>query len=160
MATIVFSIFSIFLKCLVYRYHSRATPSPLHDSQLEASDRREKPIQAQVCVQVKHVEERAESIIKPSSVSFAFEKAKKETYIHAPDIKLLGEFVIGEFSTVRSSDRKGRMIETGESIYSISHAESRAQPVDPAQTLNVSSTDSPSYGSFTAEKIMLKKEVN
>lgn len=157
-AMIMFSIFSILLARLVYRYRLRAIPAPLHDSQLEASDRKEKLIQAQVCGQVEHVEERAESIMKPSSVSFSFEKAHKETYIHAPDIELLGEFVIGEFSTVRSLDRKGRTIETGEAIYSISHMQSRDQPVARAQTLNVSSTGSPSYGSFTAEKIMLKKE--
>ncbi|XP_027126060.2 uncharacterized protein [Coffea arabica] len=152
-AMIIFSIFSIFLACLVYRYRLRAIPAPLHDPQLKASDRKEKLIQAQVCGQVEHAEERAESILKPSSVSFPFEKGHKETYIHAPDIELLGEFVIGEFSTVRRSlDRKGRTIETGETIYSISHGQSRAQPVARAQTLNVSSTGSPSYGSFTAER--------
>ncbi|XP_071901408.1 uncharacterized protein [Coffea arabica] len=158
-AMIIFSIFSIILACLVYRYRLRAIPAPLHDPQLKASDRKEKLIQAQVCGQVEHAEERAESILKPSSMSFPFEKGHKETYIHAPDIELLGEFVIGEFSTVRRSlDRKGRTIETGETIYSVSHGQSRAQPVARAQTPNVSSTGSPSYGSFTAEKIMLKKK--
>ncbi|KAL3528680.1 hypothetical protein ACH5RR_008002 [Cinchona calisaya] len=146
-AAILFSMFSLVLASLVYIY----SPKAAQDSQLELFDRKEKWIEAKPFAQVEHTEERVvDSIVKPSSVSFSFEEAAKHhRYIRGPEVELLGEFVIGEFSSsLRSCDWKGRTNETEESI----------NPVAQAETLNVSRSDSPSYGSFTAEKIMFKKE--
>ncbi|KAL3511730.1 hypothetical protein ACH5RR_024447 [Cinchona calisaya] len=146
-----FYISSIIFASLVYfdAPSSKATQAPRHDSRLKVSKRKEKPIQVQPNVEVVHMHEKAKSVAKHSSVFCSLEEARKDP-ARAPDV-MLGE-------SLRSCGQKGRMIEIEKSISPISHLESQAPPVAQAQTLNVLNTDSPSYGSFTAEKIICRKE--
>lgn len=77
------------------------------------------------------------------------EESKEISCISAPKIELLGEMMVGEVSSsLRSCVRKKSMIE----------AERVLPPAQPS-VVEHSIADSPSYGSFTAEKKMLKKKV-
>lgn len=158
-AAMWFCVFSIILASLVYLYALRPIQAPLHDSPLEVPERKEKLIQVHPNVKVVHTEGKAESVVKNSSVDLSFEEPTNG-FMHAPDVELVGEFEIGEFSrSLRSCGRKGRTVEFDKCSNPISSLESRVQFVAQAQTLNVSNTDSPSYGSFTAEKIICRKQV-
>lgn len=79
------------------------------------------------------------SITQASSLCEPMKEASKEiSHISAPQIELLGEMMVGEVSSssLRSCVRKNSMLEA-----------------------EGSNTNSPSYGSFTAEKKILKKKV-
>ncbi|CAK9174547.1 unnamed protein product [Ilex paraguariensis] len=106
------------------------------------------------------------SFANPRSSVLSKEEASKEySHSHAPSVELLGELVIGEVSSSFRYDRRSKMIQTEESNITVSREEegpwiradvvpSEAQPSE----LEVSTMDSPSYGSFTAEKKIVKKE--
>ncbi|KAL3375559.1 hypothetical protein AABB24_006826 [Solanum stoloniferum] len=92
------------------------------------------------------------SITQASSLCGPTKEASKEiSHFSAPKIELLGEMMVGEVSSsLRSCVRKNNMIEAEGSNTNIS----KGVVLPPAQP-----TDSPSYGSFTAEKKILKKKV-
>ncbi|KAL0441470.1 UNVERIFIED_CONTAM: hypothetical protein Sradi_0085900 [Sesamum radiatum] len=82
-------------------------------------------------------------------------------HIHAPTVELIGEIVVGQVSSLRSCGSKYQMTESEESnaTFFPKHG-SVSQPVvapTPPSALE-STTNSLSYGSFTTEKKMLKKE--
>ncbi|XP_004235638.2 probable GPI-anchored adhesin-like protein PGA55 [Solanum lycopersicum] len=97
-----------------------------------------------------------ESITRASSLCGPTKEASKEiSHFSAPKIELLGEMMVGEVSSsLRSCVRKNNMIEAEGSNTNIS----KGVVLPPAQP-SVVETDSPSYGSFTAEKKILKKKV-
>lgn len=117
------------------------------------------------------LQKKVESVhVKPSSTMFFSmeeEETRKElSYNEAPKVELLGEFEFGKekvssssSSSIRSCDRESKTIEADWSTKAISHEESRAHSLSPAKP-SFESTDSPSYGSFTAEKKIIKKQVN
>lgn len=98
------------------------------------------------------------SITQASSLCEPTKDASKEiSHISAPKIELLGEMMVGEVSSsLRSCVRKNSMIEAEGSNTSLS--KSVLPPTQPS-VVDHSITDSPSYGSFTAEKKILKKKV-
>ncbi|MCD9640264.1 hypothetical protein HAX54_025465 [Datura stramonium] len=93
------------------------------------------------------------SITQFSSLCGPTKEASKEiSHISAPKIELLGEIMVGEVSSsLRSCVRKNSMTEAEGSNTNLSKG-----VLPPAQP---SVVDSPSYGSFTAEKKILKKKV-
>ncbi|XP_055827771.1 uncharacterized protein LOC129895990 [Solanum dulcamara] len=100
------------------------------------------------------------SITQASSLCGPTEEASKEiSHISAPNIELLGEMIVGEVSSsLRSCFRKNSMLEAEGSNTNLS----KGGVLPPAQpsVVDHSITDSPSYGSFTAEKKkILKKKV-
>ncbi|TMW84565.1 hypothetical protein EJD97_024931 [Solanum chilense] len=97
-----------------------------------------------------------ESITQASSLCGPTKEASKEiSHFSAPKIELLGEMMVGEVSSsLRSCVGKNNMIEAEGSNTNIS----KGVVLPPAQP-SVVETDSPSYGSFTAEKKILKKKV-
>ncbi|XP_015070852.1 uncharacterized protein LOC107015176 [Solanum pennellii] len=97
-----------------------------------------------------------ESITQASSLCGPTTEASKEiSHFSAPKIELLGEMMVGEVnSSLRSCVRKNNMIEAEGSNINIS----KGVVLPPAQP-SVVETDSPSYGSFTTEKKILKKKV-
>ncbi|KAJ7951700.1 Protein Ycf2 like [Quillaja saponaria] len=86
--------------------------------------------------------------------------------IRAPTVELLGEFVIGELSSsLRSCGVNKRYTEKEDINYSVSFAKSpgiksHSVPVDPqpAFSSELSTIGSPSYGSFTPQRKIMKKE--
>ncbi|XP_015162256.1 uncharacterized protein [Solanum tuberosum] len=96
------------------------------------------------------------SITQASSLCGLTKEASKEiSHLSAPKIELLGEMMVGEVSSsLRSCVRKNNMIEAEGSNTNLS----KGVVLPPAQP-SVVETDSPSYGSFTAEKKILKKKV-
>lgn len=96
------------------------------------------------------------SITQASSLCGPMKEASKEiSHFSAPKIELLGEMMVGEVSSsLRSCVRKNNMIEAEGSNTNLS----KGVVLPPAQP-SVVETDSPSYGSFTAEKKILKKKV-
>ncbi|KAH0763979.1 hypothetical protein KY290_020052 [Solanum tuberosum] len=96
------------------------------------------------------------SITQASSLCGPTKEASKEiSHFSAPKIELLGEMMVGEVSSsLRSCVRKNNMIEAEGSNTNLS----KGVVLPPAQP-SVVETDSPSYGSFTAEKKILKKKV-
>ncbi|KAK4736098.1 hypothetical protein R3W88_010359 [Solanum pinnatisectum] len=96
------------------------------------------------------------SITRASSLCGLTKEASKEiSHFSAPKIELLGEMMVGEVSSsLRSCVRKNNMIEAEGSNTNLS----KGVVLPPAQP-SVVETDSPSYGSFTAEKKILKKKV-
>ncbi|KAH0687651.1 hypothetical protein KY285_018209 [Solanum tuberosum] len=96
------------------------------------------------------------SITQASSLYGPTKEASKEiSHFSAPKIELLGEMMVGEVSSsLRSCVRKNNMIEAEGSNTNLS----KGVVLPPAQP-SVVETDSPSYGSFTAEKKILKKKV-
>ncbi|CAI9767163.1 unnamed protein product [Fraxinus pennsylvanica] len=105
-----------------------------------------------------HIRKEIESSTRPLSLSNSIAEAPQEAsgFIHAPTIELLGEIVIKEVS---SSHRKIPVIE-----YEVSNASqkgSKSRPISVSSqifTQEISTKDSPSYGSFTDEGKILKKE--
>ncbi|KAK6795927.1 hypothetical protein RDI58_009382 [Solanum bulbocastanum] len=97
------------------------------------------------------------SITQASSLCGLTKEASKEiSHFSAPKIELLGEMMVGEVSSsLRSCVRKNNMIEAEGSNTNLS----KGVVLPPAQP-SVVETDSPSYGSFTAEKKILKKKVD
>ncbi|PHT47061.1 hypothetical protein CQW23_11269 [Capsicum baccatum] len=87
------------------------------------------------------------------------EASKEISYISAPKISLLGEIMVGEVSSsLRSCVRKNIKTEAAEGNTNLS----RSVLLPPAQPSAVEEhyiADSPSHGSFTAEKKILKKKV-
>ncbi|XP_019198703.1 PREDICTED: uncharacterized protein LOC109192494 isoform X2 [Ipomoea nil] len=76
-------------------------------------------------------------------------------------VELLGELVIGEVSSsLRTHARKTRLPETEESSSnSFSHVSgSRLPPLQPSAFLDSQTSESSSYGRFTTEKKLVKKE--
>ncbi|RVX17011.1 hypothetical protein CK203_002987 [Vitis vinifera] len=104
--------------------------------------------------------EKVESYADPS-----VEEASQEfSQSRAPKVELLGEYVVGEVcSTPKIYSMKSRMMMEGEESnhYSVSQEKggTHSIPIRTQATLSALSTmDSPSYGSFTAEKSIRKKE--
>ncbi|XP_022889571.1 uncharacterized protein LOC111405086 isoform X1 [Olea europaea var. sylvestris] len=95
--------------------------------------------------------------IRPLSLSSSIAEATKEigSYIHAPTIELLGEFVIKE---VGSSHGKIPATEYEESNASQKGLKSCPDYVPSQPFSYVSTKDSQAYGSFTDERKILKKE--
>ncbi|KAA8541733.1 hypothetical protein F0562_022885 [Nyssa sinensis] len=111
--------------------------------------------------------EKVESFLNPSSLIRSVDEASQGFYqSRAPTVELLGEFVVGELSSsLKSCGMKSKMMETEESKNSVSREKgtwSKARVVSsqahPSSALESSTMDSPSYGSFTAEKKIGKKE--
>ncbi|KAL6972748.1 hypothetical protein U1Q18_026921 [Sarracenia purpurea var. burkii] len=113
--------------------------------------------------------EKVESFKTPSSLVRSTEETSKEFYqIQAPRVELLGEFMVGEISgnSLKSCNRKSQIIETESSNNSGFQEEGMKSNVHGAssQVLQTSASEfsllnsSPSYGSFTAEKKIVKKE--
>ncbi|CAI9114226.1 OLC1v1014896C1 [Oldenlandia corymbosa var. corymbosa] len=174
--SVVFTI----MASLVWLHSKWTKKAPELDSLHERSSKKVEPISARPSVKLENKQEKAESIVKPSSAFYSYQETTREyARIQAPDVELLGEFVIEEYSSsLRSCGRKGR-IDTEESVNPISYAGhidaspvaskpqplvqsslvgSQTQPVGKVRLLNVSDADSNSYGSFTTEKILLRKE--
>ncbi|KAK4349900.1 hypothetical protein RND71_029213 [Anisodus tanguticus] len=97
------------------------------------------------------------SITQASSLCGPTKEASKAiSHISAPKIELLGEMMVGEVSSssLRICVKKNSFIEAEGSNTNLSKG-----VLPPAQPSVVDLTDSPSYGSFTAEKKFLKKKV-
>ncbi|XP_058192557.1 uncharacterized protein LOC131309883 isoform X2 [Rhododendron vialii] len=114
-------------------------------------------------VEEEHVE-KVESFVNPSSS--LLRSTEEEFYqIRAPTVELLGEFVVGEVSSsIKSCGMKSKMMEVEVSTSSIfqekgtgSKAHVFSSPVKPSAS-EFSTMNSPSYGSFTAQKKISKKE--
>lgn len=115
-------------------------------------------------VEEEHVE-KVESFVKPSSS--LLRSTEEESYqIRAPTVELLGEFVVGEVSSsIKSCGMKSKMMEVEVSSSSVfqeegtgSKAHVFSSPVKPSAS-EFSTMNSPSYGRFTAQKKISKKEV-
>ncbi|KAF3618334.1 putative auxin-responsive protein IAA26-like [Capsicum annuum] len=96
------------------------------------------------------------SITQASSLCGPKQEASKEiSYISAPKIELLGEIMVGEVSSsLRSCVRKNIKTEAAEGNTNLSRS-----VLLPSAVEEHSIADSPSHGSFTAEKKILKKKV-
>lgn len=92
----------------------------------------------------------ASSLCEPTK-----EPSKEISHISAPKIELLGELMVEEVSSsLRSCVRKNSMIEAEGSNTDLSRG---VLPPTQPSIVEQSIADSPSYGSFTAEKKILKK---
>ncbi|KAM3380157.1 putative protein isoform X1 [Capsicum galapagoense] len=100
------------------------------------------------------------SITQASSLCGPKQEASKEiSYISAPKIELLGEIMVGEVSSsLRSCVRKNIKTEAAEGNTNLSRSV-LLPPAQPSAVDEHSIADSPSHGSFTAEKKILKKKV-
>lgn len=117
-------------------------------------------------VEEEHVQ-KVESFVNPSSLNRSTEETTKEFYqIRAPSVELLGEFVVGEASSsIKSCGmNRSKMVEIEVSSNSVSlekgtgsKAHAFSSPATPSES-EFSTMKSPSYGSFTAEKKIVKKE--
>lgn len=98
------------------------------------------------------------SITQASSLCEPTKEASKEvSHISAPKIELLGEMIVGEVSSsLRSCVWKNSMTEAEGSNTNLSKG---VLPPTQPSVAEQSIADSPSYGSFTAEKKILKKKV-
>ncbi|KAI8529603.1 hypothetical protein RHMOL_Rhmol12G0237800 [Rhododendron molle] len=114
-------------------------------------------------VEEEHVE-KVESFVNPSSP--LLRSREEEFYqIRAPTVELLGEFVVGDVSSsIKSCGMKSKMMElevSSSSVFQEKETGSKAHvfssPVKPPSS-EFSTMNSPSYGSFTAEKKISKKE--
>lgn len=165
-------IFTIVAAALGFAYRSRQKKSAIKEDSLPT----EKPLDeavAAAAVKICNVEkekklEKVESFASPSSSSIRSTKeasAEFSRHSQAPIVELLGELVIGEVS---SSLRRRKMLDSEESnrdsvstemMISRSKAPWVQIQEQPSQR-EVSNADSPSFGSFTAEKkkIVVKKE--
>lgn len=166
-----FSIFAIVLasSSLVYCYiHHPRTPSKPVKTETEKL----KPIQShpQPYREIECLQKKLESIsLKPSTMTFSLEELRKDVnYIsQSPKVEFLGEEVIGGgkkkvslcLRLSLSSSSSSTIKKCGKTNNEAEEEEcSSNHPVTP--TSDSASTDSPSYGSFTAEKkILMKKQV-
>lgn len=107
---------------------------------------------------------KVESFVNPSS-SLLRSREEEFYQIRAPTVELLGEFVIGEVSSsIKSCGMKSKMMEVEVSSSSVfqekgtgSKAHVFSSPVKPTAS-EFPTMNSPSYGSFTAENKISKKE--
>uniref|UniRef100_A0A5B7BQN0 Uncharacterized protein n=1 Tax=Davidia involucrata TaxID=16924 RepID=A0A5B7BQN0_DAVIN len=155
-----FSIFFMIVASLVLGFHLRRKGSCVNDSLPLEKLPSEPVVLPNVDI------EKAESFVNPSSsLIHSVDEASKEFYqSRAPTVELLGEFVVGgEFS----SSLKSCGMKTEESNNSVSQVQGGMTPRNKARVvssqaqpsvLESSTVDSPSYGSFTAEKKIVKKE--
>ena len=167
------SIFAIIVSSLVLGFHLKHQKTPKKDS----------PMTVNQCSESVVAEKSSVAVILPpkegvvhiekveSYAELSMEEASQElSQSGAPTVELLGEFVVGEVSsssttTPKTFSLKSRMTmeESEESNhYSVSQEKrgTHSVPIQTPATLSALSTmDSPSYGSFTAEKSVRKKEV-
>ncbi|KAL0415166.1 UNVERIFIED_CONTAM: hypothetical protein Slati_3348500 [Sesamum latifolium] len=162
-AVIGVSVASIILTPLALIYHSKKARN--------TSDEESEPVPKPHKFAVKEktaplpppTQRKIEFFARPTA-SQAIEEAPAELnshHIHAPTVELIGEIVVGQASSLRSCGSKYQMTESEESnaTFFPKHG-SLSQPVmapTPPSALE-STTNSLSYGSFTTEKKMLKKE--
>ncbi|PSR96889.1 Protein Ycf2 like [Actinidia chinensis var. chinensis] len=110
--------------------------------------------------------EKVQSFVNPSSLICSKEETSKDFYqIRAPTVELMGEFEVGGVSSsIRSCTMISKIMET-EMSYNSGFKEKGKQieanvvssQVRPSAS-DFSTMNSPSYGSFTAEKKIVKKE--
>lgn len=166
------SLFSIIVVPLVLGFHIKRRRTSKRDSSMAVNQCSESVVAEKSSVAV--VLPPNEGVVYIEKVeSYAdhhsMEEASQEySQSRAPTVELLGEYVVGEISsTPKTSSIKSKMRLEGEESnhYSVSQErrETRSVPIrSQAETLSALSTmDSPSYGSFTAEKRSgRKKEVS
>lgn len=160
------SIFAIIVAPLVLGFHLKREKTLKKDSPMTVNQCSESLVAEKSSVVVvppnggeDHIE-KVESYADPS-----VEEASQEfSQSRAPKVELLGEYVVGEVcSTPKIYSMKSRMMMEGEESnhYSVSQEKggTHSIPIRTQATLSALSTmDSPSYGSFTAEKSIRKKE--
>lgn len=176
-------VFFTIVAALGFAYRSRQKKSAIKEDPSPTETPLDEAVAAaaeKICnVEKEKKLEKVESFASPSSSSIRSTKEPSEEFSRhsqAPIVELLGELVIGEVSSsLRSRSSYGmrrKMLDSEESnrnsvstemmmMISRSKAPSvQIQEQQPSQ-MEVSNADSPSFGSFTAEKkkIVVKKEV-
>ncbi|KAJ9692232.1 hypothetical protein PVL29_011347 [Vitis rotundifolia] len=160
------SIFAIIVAPLVLGFHLKREKPLKKDSPMTVNQCSESLVAEKSSVIVVPPNEGEDHIEKVESYADpSVEEASQEfSQSRAPTVELLGEYVVGEVcSTPKIYSMKSRMMMEGEESnhYSVSQEKggTHSIPIRTQATLSALSTmDSPSYGSFTAEKSIRKKE--
>ncbi|XP_059655305.1 uncharacterized protein LOC132302453 [Cornus florida] len=163
--------FVMILTSFVLGFHLRRKRTSAKNALVMGRMLSESAIAKKISPVLPHMEEgHIEKVVpsaNPSSWIRSMDESLKESYqSRAPSVELLTEFEVGEVSSsLRSCGLKSKMMDNEESNYSVSQekggswSKDRAVSGQLASPLSEFSTmDSPSYGSFTAEKKMAKKE--
>ncbi|KAL0354617.1 UNVERIFIED_CONTAM: hypothetical protein Sradi_3908600 [Sesamum radiatum] len=160
-AVIGVSVASIILAPLALIYHSKKARNT-SDEESEPVRKPHKFAAKEKTAPLPPPTQRKIEFFARRTASQAIEEAPTELNPHdirAPTVELIGEIVVGQVSSLRSCGSKYQMTESEESnaTFFPKHG-SLSQPAPTPPSALESTTNSLSYGSFTTEKKMLKKE--
>ncbi|KAI3455498.1 hypothetical protein Pfo_012161 [Paulownia fortunei] len=162
-ALIGVSVVSIILTSLAIIYHSKKAKSTSAEESEPVLKPHKLAVEEKVTPVLPSMERKIEFFARPS-LSHSMEEAPGELnhHIRAPTVELIGEIVVGQVSSLNSCGGKYQTEseESNTTFFPKQHG-TPPQPVSaPTQpsAVEYSSISSPSYGSFTTERKILKKE--